>query len=174
MGYVVGSLSSIGNASGRVVWGWVSDHVGQFRALLLMTALLATILATWHLSVVDPAAFALWVMAICFCHGANFAICPSLTAQLFGSQHVAPNFGLIFLPYGAVSLVGIALVPRISKAFSTVSYVLSGVAMSAFVSVFLLQNCYSRPRKDARREPSNSSHQGLIGNGNGKAPYDDA
>jgi len=120
---------------------------------MVLTVVLATLLATWHLSDVplhSKWAFAVWVTCITFCHGGVFSIFPSITALLFGTENVGQNFGLVFLSYGMLSLTGIALIPRLSALFEVISYILALIPVLAFFSLVLLQRCYTPPGQERK------------------------
>jgi MFS family permease len=69
-GYVVGSLSSVANAAGRIAWGLLSDRWGTYPTLGLLTLTLSTLLFTWSLSyepIGSKYAFTAWVMGESLC-----------------------------------------------------------------------------------------------------------
>jgi nitrate/nitrite transporter NarK len=71
---LVGSLSSICNASGRVGWGLLSDKIGPMRALVMMSAGLALLLGTYSLSLASQFSFAVHTMLIFTFFAGNFAL----------------------------------------------------------------------------------------------------
>lgn len=155
MSMVVGSFSSLSNALGRIFWGVLSDRLGAYRALLILCLTLSLTFFTWILTITpldSKWAFALWVGIICFCHGGNFAIYPALTADLFGRTNAASNFGVIFLGYGLCSLVGLAVLPRLSTDLSPLNYFLGIIALFSAINVFALAKCY----------PSHHSRKGKM------------
>lgn len=103
----VGVLA-IFNALGRIFWGLASDRVGRTAALTAMFLLqavmllaLVTLKSEWSLAV-----GAAWVG---FHFGGNFALFPSLTADLFGSRNLGANYGWVFTSYGVAGVSGVAL-----------------------------------------------------------------
>lgn len=82
-----------------------------------------------------------------------------MTAQLFGKESAGPNFGIIFLGYGVCSLIGLAVLPRLSARLEPLNYILGGIALSAALSVYLLGRCYKTPPLPRR---SSSSMGGNI------------
>lgn len=94
------------NAAGRVLWGLLSDKVGRRAAMTAMflvqgaTLLLLIKLETqWQLS--------LGAALVGFNFGGNFALFPSLTADLFGSKNFGANYGWVFTSYGVAGVMGI-------------------------------------------------------------------
>ncbi|UCF33133.1 MAG: OFA family MFS transporter [Phycisphaerales bacterium] len=102
----VGVLA-IFNAVGRVVWGFVSDRIGRTLAMILMFCLQGvTLLVLAGLN----SKLALSVGAACvgFNFGGNFALFPSLTADLFGAKNLGANYGWVFTSYGVAGVIGVA------------------------------------------------------------------
>jgi OFA family oxalate/formate antiporter-like MFS transporter len=103
----VGVLA-IFNALGRIFWGLASDRAGRTAALTamfllqaLMLLMLTNLRSEWSLAV-----GAAWVG---FNFGGNFALFPSLTADLFGTRNLGANYGWVFTSYGLAGVSGVAL-----------------------------------------------------------------
>lgn len=99
---------AIFNALGRVFWGWLSDKIHRTPAMTLMFLLqagtllsLAALHSDWTLAV--------GASCVGFNFGGNFALFPSLTADLFGSRNLGANYGWVFTSYGVAGVSGVAL-----------------------------------------------------------------
>jgi MFS transporter, OFA family, oxalate/formate antiporter len=98
---------AIGNATGRISWGWISDRSSErmipvkLAALALPVALLA--------GVSMPAPFIAVSYAIGFGFGACFVLYAALVAARYGVSSVAAIYPLVFLAYGAAGIVGPSL-----------------------------------------------------------------
>ncbi len=103
----VGVLA-IFNAIGRVAWGFLSDRIGRTLAMTLMFALQGVTLLV--LASLDTK-FSLGVGAafVGFNFGGNFALFPSLTADLFGSRYIGANYGWVFTSYGVAGVIGVSV-----------------------------------------------------------------
>ena len=112
LGALIGGIMSIFNAAGRIVWGAASDKLGRVRTMLLMFLILAIALFGFAYLTTLPAADGMWINVtlfaslIGFCFGGNFALFPSATADLFGSENVGKNYGVVFTAYGVAGIVG--------------------------------------------------------------------
>ncbi len=102
---VVGYLALF-NAAGRVIWGLISDRIGRSATMTAMFLLQGVTLLTlsslqthWQLSV--------GAALVGFNFGGNFALFPSLTADMFGSKNIGANYGWVFTAYGAAGVMGI-------------------------------------------------------------------
>jgi OFA family oxalate/formate antiporter-like MFS transporter len=99
------ALFSLGNATGRVAWGWLADHLGR-RAGWLSLAFLA--LATAGLAagrghgVVFLGASAL----VGFGFGACFVVYAALVAGHYGVARLGEVYPLVFLAYGLSGIAG--------------------------------------------------------------------
>lgn len=94
------------NAGGRVVWGFLSDRLGRTPAMTLMFTLQGVTLLT--LSTLDtPWRLAVGAAAVGFNFGGNFALFPSLTADLFGTKNFGANYGWVFTSYGVAGVMGV-------------------------------------------------------------------
>ncbi len=101
----VGVLA-IFNAAGRVVWGWVSDRMGRSLSMTLMFFLQGlTLLAFTTLD--TELELAVGAACVGFNFGGNFALFPSLTADLFGSKGFGANYGWVFTSYGVAGVLGV-------------------------------------------------------------------
>jgi OFA family oxalate/formate antiporter-like MFS transporter len=99
---------AIFNAAGRVVWGLLSDRLGRTVAMAAMFTLQAV---TMLMLILLKSEWTLAVGAACvgFNFGGNFALFPSLTADLFGSKNFGANYGWVFTSYGIAGVIGVAL-----------------------------------------------------------------
>jgi OFA family oxalate/formate antiporter-like MFS transporter len=98
-------VGAIGNASGRIFSGWMSDHFGRVRTLCLMVLVSAAVLpALGRLQEV----VLLWAVlaAVYYCFGTQLSLYASLTADFFGTRNVGANYGLVFLAYGIAGIIG--------------------------------------------------------------------
>ena len=96
------------NAAGRVIWGLLSDQLGRTTAMIMMFTLqgltlllLVTLKSEWQL--------AIGAACVGFNFGGNFALFPSLTADLFGSKNFGANYGWVFTSYGVAGVMGVWL-----------------------------------------------------------------
>ncbi|MCG3125755.1 MAG: hypothetical protein CHACPFDD_00582 [Phycisphaerae bacterium] len=96
------------NAIGRIVWGLASDRIGRraaMAAMFLLQAATMLLLATLQ----TPFALAAGAACVGFNFGGNFAVFPSLTADLFGTRNLGANYGWVFTSYGVAGVSGVAL-----------------------------------------------------------------
>jgi len=94
------------NASGRVVWGSVSDKIGRYTALALM--FLLTAVAMFLLSTLAGAVLTLIldVVLIGLCYGGYLGLFPSICAESFGEKNLTVNYGLLFSAFSLAGILG--------------------------------------------------------------------
>jgi len=120
------------NSLGRLAGGFISDKLGRKKTLVLLLVITAaSILA---LSFV-PGPAVLYVFSLVgFTYGGFLGVYPALTADFYGTKHVATIYGMVLLGFGAGAVVSAFIVGEFSKvkAFSsafTIAAVAAGVAL---------------------------------------------
>ncbi len=112
MAWVVVALMAVGNASGRVIAGILSDRIGRANTLFIM--LIFQSIVIFSLLFIPPAQVTLLVLAailIGFNYGTNLSLFPSVTKDFFGLKNFGVNYGLVFSAWG----VGGFIFPRVSQ-----------------------------------------------------------
>ena len=95
------------NAIGRLIGGMLSDRYGRINTILMLLS------GTAILSLLVNAASGHWVLVLIALIGFFFGGClstfPSLTADLFGAKHMATNYGIVLLGFGASAILASAI-----------------------------------------------------------------
>jgi MFS family permease len=109
---------AVGNASGRVISGLVSDVIGRERTLFLVM----TLQALTVLAVARSQRGAGWPVVLVVLlllganYGANLALFPAATKDAFGLASFGLNYGFVFSAWGTAGLVMPWLAGRIKDA----------------------------------------------------------
>ncbi len=103
LGLVVGAT---GNASGRILSGWMSDHLGRINVLRLMIGI--SMVAMPILYQVGGNVVALFVMLfiVYWCYGTQLSVNAATAADFWGTKNVGINYGLLFTAWGVAGLLG--------------------------------------------------------------------
>lgn len=101
-------LLAIFNAVGRIAWGFISDRVGRTSAFVGMFLLQAGIMF-FLAGMKTEASLSIGAALVGFNFGGNFALFPSVTADLFGAKNLGVNYGWVFTSYGIAGVIGIAV-----------------------------------------------------------------
>ena len=97
---------AVGNASGRILSGWMSDHLGRINVLRLMIGI--SMVAMPILYQVGGNAAALFVMLfiVYWCYGTQLSVNAATAADFWGTKNVGINYGLLFTAWGVAGLLG--------------------------------------------------------------------
>jgi MFS family permease len=148
---------AIFNGLGRIVWGYMSDHHGRQRVVVIMVAFQGvTMLSSYHLFVSFGHEVGLIIAAsiIGFNFGGNFALMPAWTADLFGSKHFSGNYPWVFLAYGIAGIVGPLLAGFFKDLVQSSGHVIYWMAPYLIAGVLCFVGAYTayrikRPTSDA-------------------------
>jgi MFS transporter, OFA family, oxalate/formate antiporter len=98
------SALAIGNAAGRVTWGWLHDRLGHLVVPASLLVLGATMIALSRAS--SDVAFVAWTAAVGFCFGACFVLYAAEVASHWGANAVGVVYPLIGQGYGLSGILG--------------------------------------------------------------------
>ena len=141
--FIAVAIMAVGNASGRIIAGVVSDAMGRNVALAIFLALqsLNMFLAIFVVSSDGAMAFFIVLSAtfIGFNYGTNLALFPAFCKSWWGLKSLGVNYGLLFTSWGLGGFVMTRLSGTIvANTGSFVgSFVIAGVllAIAAFIAL---------------------------------------
>jgi len=103
-GFLFVALLAVGNASGRIIAGFLSDKIGRTRTML--SVFLFQALLMFGLRFVDSWGVFIFISALIgFNYGANLSVFPSVTKDWFGLKNFGTNYGLVFTAWGVGGLI---------------------------------------------------------------------
>ncbi len=105
-------LISIGNASGRFLWGAAADKMGRVRTLMVL--LFVSGVTMLFLNQLQGWASLVGIGIVAFCYGGFLGTMPATVADFFGAKHLGVNYGLVLLFFSA-SAVGAPIVSAMAK-----------------------------------------------------------
>lgn len=131
----VGSVSSVFNFVGRLLWGLLADTVAYKFALTCQTALMTCLLLTLYLTVFGGKwMFLFWVCGLFFCVGGIFSLFPAATVRSFGPAYFGLNYGLLSTSLITGSIVAALLASQLITLISWwgMFFLLSGLSGVGF------------------------------------------
>jgi len=137
MAFVAVAIMAVGNASGRVVAGVLSDKIGRRATLTIMLSFQA-ILMFAAIPVVGSESAALLVLLaslIGFNYGSNLTLFPSFAKDYWGFKNYGLNYGVLFSAWG----VGGFVMGRVSEMMNAQpgglnkSFILAGTCLASGV-----------------------------------------
>ena len=133
-------VSASGNASGRILAGWMSDRLGRLATLKTMILISAVAMPALFLWRQQPTLFFVLVAVVYWCYGTQLSVVASTTADFYGTKNLGLNYGVLFTAWGAAGILGPAIAGRAFDRFGDyrVAFYTAGVlALIAFGSLSL-------------------------------------
>jgi len=131
-------LTPLANGSSRIVWGWVSDHLGRewtmFTAFLLQSIFLV---AATTLGRQSDFLFVTLMVLVFLTWGEIYVLFPAALADLYGSRGSALNYSFLYSAKGFASLIGAGIAAELFERTGTWNYAFLGGAGLAFCSAIL-------------------------------------
>src|SRR5713226_7978673 len=106
-------VGAIGNASGRIFSGWLSDTLGRLNTLRLMIAISAVAMPILYAVGSNVTLLYIMVFVVYWCYGTQLSVNASTTSDFWGTKNAGINYGLLFTAWGAAGIIG----PRIGGKF---------------------------------------------------------
>ena len=97
---------SLANGIGRIVWGMLSDLMGRKASIIIMTATQGLCVIAFPTMAGNELILYIGAAFIGFNFGGNFALFPTMTADIFGAKNVGVNYPFVFLAYGVGGICG--------------------------------------------------------------------
>jgi MFS transporter, OFA family, oxalate/formate antiporter len=148
------SLNAVANGAGRFFWGWVSDHLGRERtmviAFLLQSLFLASVLTVGKKS--GPL-FIISLALVFFTWGEVYSIFPSVTADFFGAKNASSNYSFMYSTKGVASIVGGGIAALLFERTGSWNAVFYGSAVLALVSAFIAFSLRKMPLPAKQEQP---------------------
>jgi OFA family oxalate/formate antiporter-like MFS transporter len=102
-------VGALGNASGRILSGWMSDGLGRLNVLRLMILLSAVSMPILYATGNNATMLFVMVFATYWGYGTQLSVNASTTADFWGTKNAGVNYGLLFTAWGVAGIIG----PRI-------------------------------------------------------------
>jgi OFA family oxalate/formate antiporter-like MFS transporter len=138
-------VGAIGNASGRILSGWMSDALGRLNVLRLMIAISAVAMPVLYAVGANVTLLYVVVFVVYWCYGTQLSVNASTTSDFWGTKNAGINYGLLFTAWGVAGIIG----PRIGgvlfdkyKNYQAAFYTAAVLAVIALICEFLAK----RPR----------------------------
>ncbi len=105
-------IGAVGNASGRIFSGWMSDALGRLNVLRLMIGLSAVAMPLLYLTGHSVELLYVMVFVVYWCYGTQLSVNASTTSDFWGTRNAGINYGILFTAWGVAGMLG----PRIGGA----------------------------------------------------------
>jgi OFA family oxalate/formate antiporter-like MFS transporter len=102
-------VGAFGNASGRILSGWMSDKLGRINVLRTMIAISIIAMPALYAAGSNVPALYLAVFVVYWCYGTQLSVNGVAAADFWGTRNAGINYGLLFTAWGVAGIIG----PRI-------------------------------------------------------------
>jgi OFA family oxalate/formate antiporter-like MFS transporter len=121
---------SLANGLGRILWGILSDVLGRKLSIIIMTGVQGITVILFTFMAGNEVLLYLGATLIGFNFGGNFALFPTITADIFGAKNVGQNYPFVFLAYGAGGIFGPILGGKMGDLNNfSLAFTISGIAV---------------------------------------------
>lgn len=102
-------VGAAGNASGRILSGWMSDRLGRINVLRLMIGISVLAMPALYAAGSDVVLLYLAVFVVYWCYGTQLSVNGVAAADFWGTRNAGVNYGILFTAWGVAGIIG----PRI-------------------------------------------------------------
>ena len=132
-GLVIGAL---GNVSGRILSGWLSDRMGRLNTLRVVLIVSCVAMPALYWVGARVAGLYLLIFIVYFCYGAQASVNPATASDFWGTRHAGANFGLLFTAWGFAGILGPTLGGALFDKYRNYEVAFYTAAVFAAVALF--------------------------------------
>ncbi len=133
-------VGAFGNASGRILSGWMSDKLGRINVLRTMIGISMIAMPALYVVGTNVAALYVAVFVVYWCYGTQLSVNGAAASDFWGTKNAGINYGMLFTAWGVAGIIG----PRIGGVlydknhdYKAAFYAAAGLAAIALVCEFL-------------------------------------
>jgi OFA family oxalate/formate antiporter-like MFS transporter len=146
-------VGAAGNASGRILSGWMSDKLGRINVLRVMIGISMVAMPLLYAVGSNVTLLYLVVVAVYWCYGTQLSVNGAATADFWGTRNAGINYGMLFTAWGVAGIIG----PRIGGVlydryhnYQAAFYTAAALAAVALICELLAR----RPEPSGRPAPA--------------------
>jgi OFA family oxalate/formate antiporter-like MFS transporter len=103
-------VGAVGNASGRILSGWMSDRLGRINVLRIMIGIGIVAMPALYAAGGNVALLYAVVFVVYWCYGTQLSVNGVAAADFWGTRNAGVNYGILFTAWGVAGIIG----PRIA------------------------------------------------------------
>ena len=140
-------VNSLANGGGRIFWGWVSDHIGRERTMIIAFLIQAlALVSVLRLGRNSPFWFVGLLALVLFTWGEIYSLFPATMADFFGIKNSGSNYAFIYSSKGVASILAGGLAALLFEKMGSWNYVFYGSAALAFITAIMAAVLISVPQ----------------------------
>ncbi|QOY88925.1 L-lactate MFS transporter [Paludibaculum fermentans] len=102
-------VGAFGNASGRILSGWMSDRLGRINVLRTMIGICIVAMPALYAAGSNVALLYGAVFVVYWCYGTQLSVNGVAASDFWGTKNAGINYGILFTAWGVAGIIG----PRI-------------------------------------------------------------
>lgn len=102
-------VGAFGNASGRILSGWMSDRLGRINVLRTMIGICIVAMPALYAAGNNVALLYAAVFVVYWCYGTQLSVNGVAASDFWGTKNAGINYGILFTAWGVAGVIG----PRI-------------------------------------------------------------
>ncbi len=103
-------VGAFGNASGRILSGWMSDGLGRINVLRTMIGICIFAMPALYAAGSNVALLYAAVFVVYWCYGTQLSVNGVAASDFWGTKNAGINYGILFTAWGVAGIIG----PRIA------------------------------------------------------------
>jgi OFA family oxalate/formate antiporter-like MFS transporter len=136
----------LANGSGRIFWGWVSDHIGRERTMVIAFLIQAlALVSVLRLGRNSPVGFITCLAIVFFTWGEIYSLFPAVSADFFGGRNASSNYSILYSSKGAAAFPAGWLAALLFEKTGTWTVVFYGSATLAFLAALMAAGVIAMP-----------------------------
>jgi MFS transporter, OFA family, oxalate/formate antiporter len=154
-------VGAFGNAGGRFLSGWSSDHIGRLNTLRIVVLISAIAMPALYMFRANPILFFGLLFVVYYCYGTQLSVYASTSADFYGTRNFGFNYGLLLLAWGVGGgFAGGLIAGKVHDATGTYQmafYSSAAISLAALVALFIAKNPHalgSEPVSQGNPDPS--------------------
>jgi OFA family oxalate/formate antiporter-like MFS transporter len=149
------TINPLANGAGRIFWGWVSDHVGRERTMIIAFLIQAlALVSVLRLGRNSPVGFIVCLAIVFFTWGEIYSIFPATAADFFGGRNASSNYSFLYSAKGMASILAGGLAAQLFEKTGTWTVVFYGSAALAFLAAVMACGLIGMPLPTKRSQVS--------------------
>ncbi len=129
-------VGAFGNASGRILSGWMSDRLGRINVLRTMIGICVVAMPALYSAGSNVVLLYAAVFIVYWCYGTQLSVNGVAASDFWGTKNAGINYGILFTAWGVAGIIG----PRIGGVLYDLhhNYQAAFYSAAALASVALL------------------------------------
>jgi OFA family oxalate/formate antiporter-like MFS transporter len=129
-------VGAAGNASGRILSGWMSDRLGRINVLRAMIAISMVAMPFLYAAGASVGLLYVAVFVVYWCYGTQLSVNGAAASDFWGTRNAGINYGLLFTAWGVAGTIGPAIGGRLYDQYhdyKAAFYAAAGLAVLALL-----------------------------------------